>query len=326
MGIKGPIKDLRSGFYNRVDWLVAASSSAGLLAALAAQAGRVSQKLDVLADFAPIWLLAGALATLYGAGRGRRGLFILGLLGIVASADLIAPEIVRPVRPAVASSAPNQIKLIQYNAWEGNSRTDADAEWLARQKPDFILVEDAEPPITQALVRRGFLLTKGVADVAIFSRAPRLKHPFPIPKDQWPLLPVFARGTFEAADGKPFSLIAVHLRRPTDRLPLSAAFTLGRLVDNYEKSRLILAGDFNLAPWSFSLRQIDRRYGLERRDRALFSWPARLPFSWPAPWPVPFMPIDHVLAGSAWRTVSITCGPRLGSDHYPVIVILALEN
>ena len=35
------------------------------------------------------------------------------------------------------------------------------------------------------------------------------------------------------------------------------------------------------------------------------------------------LPIDHVYAGPGWRTVSVQRGPKLGSDHYPVIVTLA---
>ena len=39
--------------------------------------------------------------------------------------------------------------------------------------------------------------------------------------------------------------------------------------------------------------------------------------------PFALLPIDHVYAGPGWRTVRAERGPRLGSDHYPVIVTLA---
>ena len=42
---------------------------------------------------------------------------------------------------------------------------------------------------------------------------------------------------------------------------------------------VIVAGDFNSTPWSFSLRRQDRWFGLERRTRALPSWPAANPSS-----------------------------------------------
>jgi endonuclease/exonuclease/phosphatase (EEP) superfamily protein YafD len=82
---------------------------------------------------------------------------------------------------------------------------------------------------------------------------------------------------------------------------------------------MIIAGDFNSTPWSFALRRQDRLFGIERRTRALATWPARTLRSEA---PFPFLPIDHVYAGKGWRTVSMQRGPRLGSDHYPVIVVL----
>ena len=40
-------------------------------------------------------------------------------------------------------------------------------------------------------------------------------------------------------------------------------------------------------------------------------------------WPLPVLPIDHVYAGPGWATVSVERGPSIGSDHYPLVVILA---
>jgi endonuclease/exonuclease/phosphatase (EEP) superfamily protein YafD len=86
---------------------------------------------------------------------------------------------------------------------------------------------------------------------------------------------------------------------------------------------MILAGDFNSTPWSFARREDDRRFGLIRRDRAMWSWPAEFvgPHGFQAPFP--FLPIDHIYAGPGWATVSVSRGPRLGSDHYPLIAVLA---
>jgi len=95
---------------------------------------------------------------------------------------------------------------------------------------------------------------------------------------------------------------------------------LRKLVADLPRERMILTGDFNSAPWSHMLRQTDAALGLTRRDRGLATFPAdRRGF----PWPVPVLPIDHVYAGPGWATVSVTRGPRLGSDHYPLVVILA---
>ena len=94
---------------------------------------------------------------------------------------------------------------------------------------------------------------------------------------------------------------------------------LVRLADRHRADDLIITGDFNLTPWSKALHEQDVRLGLVRRTRAVFSWPAEFKRIVA---PAPLLPIDHVYAGRAWRTVSVKRGPRLGSDHYPVIVTL----
>ena len=88
----------------------------------------------------------------------------------------------------------------------------------------------------------------------------------------------------------------------------------------------IVAGDFNMTPWSFGLRRFDERIGLERRDLALFSWPGKLTLGGKALPVLPILPIDHVYAGADWRTVSVKRGPALGSDHFPVVATLALTG
>ena len=87
------------------------------------------------------------------------------------------------------------------------------------------------------------------------------------------------------------------------------------------RRRLIVVGDFNLTPWSFTLKRQDKALRLRRWTRALASWPAGK-FSRIMAAPAPFLPIDHVYAGSDWRAVRIERGPALGSDHRPVVVTL----
>jgi endonuclease/exonuclease/phosphatase (EEP) superfamily protein YafD len=310
-------------------WIAFALGGVCLVAGLAAQCGRFNTRLDVLTHFAPFWL-AGALAVaacgLVLAPSGLRpALLGVAVVGALASALLIIPELTRPIRPTVAPGAHSQIKLIQFNAWVDNRNVEATADWLAGQKPDFVLMEEVEPPIAEAMVKRGFNYVRGSVHTAIFAREAPAPSPFKIAAGDWSTLPAFTRGAF-TGPGAGFSLIAVHLNWPTDAVQATQIEALANLVDRYDRNRLILAGDFNLTPWSFTLRRLDHRFGLERRDRALFSWPAQLILGGRLRPPLPFLPIDHLYAGSAWRTVAIERGPRLGSDHYPLVATLALED
>jgi endonuclease/exonuclease/phosphatase (EEP) superfamily protein YafD len=120
-----------------------------------------------------------------------------------------------------------------------------------------------------------------------------------------------------------FTVAATHFGWPFPAGPQQAQSR--RLVASLERfphDTLILTGDFNSTPWSWSLRRQDKALGLERRTRALASWPSGA-FSRVAHAPFPFLPIDHVYAGKAWKTVKVARGPVLGSDHRPVVVILS---
>ena len=300
-----------------------------LLAALAAQGGRFSTRLDVLTHFAPFWLAGGlvalACAAMLTPSASKSWALAVAGLAVAAAAALVLPELLRPIRPAVAATAPRQVKLVQLNAWGDNVDVEGTADWIARQQPDLVFIEELEQPLRTALVRRGYHPSSGMMRTSVFSRTPPQAASHRISEADYRRLPPFARGTFQV-DGIAFDVIATHLTWPTWPGQQVEIKALKALIDRYDKRRLILMGDFNLTPWSFTLRQIDRTYGLERRDRALFSWPAR-PFArGRLSSPGPFLPIDHVYAGSAWRTVKIERGPRLGSDHYPVLVVLALED
>jgi endonuclease/exonuclease/phosphatase (EEP) superfamily protein YafD len=304
-------------------------AGAGLVGGLVAQGGRFSPWLDLASHFAPIWLGAALLAGLWAAlgerSASRRVLLVLAALGAATSGALIAPELTRPLpRPAPPGSV-FRLRLIQFNTWENLADPTGVADWIASQRPDVVTIEDVTKRLREALIQRGFQYMGGVENVAIFSRPPRVRAPFVIPRPMWPNLPAFSRASFAGPDGgPPFTVVAVHLTWPTrpNRWPARAA--LAALLDRYPHDRLIVAGDFNLTPWSFALRRLDRRLGLERRDRAIPTWPAWQPQAGGLVSAPAVLPIDHVYAGAGWRTVAIGRGPRLGSDHYPLIVDLAL--
>ncbi len=131
-------------------------------------------------------------------------------------------------------------------------------------------------------------------------------------------MPDMARAVFGGPTA-PANLIAVHPIRPYLPGERHEIARLRSLVDRYDPRDLIVAGDLNLTPWSFELRRLDRNLGLQRRDKAVPTWPARL---FGVAWPLPFLPLDHVYAGSMWRTIDVRRGPYLGATHYPLVVDL----
>ena len=295
---------------------------------LAAQGGRFSGKLDVLTHFAPFYLAAAALVTGYGLicclSSPRWGVVCLGLAGMAAAASLVIPEYTRATTSSAPAATSPRIKIIQLNGWSRNREVEKTATWIASQNADVIAVEELKSPLREAILRNtGMTYTRGMLDTGIFTRATPTKPSFELgePWDQWPGL---ARVSIPVG-GQIATIVAIHLTWPTEPWQKRQRASLAKIVKRTDPTHLIMVGDFNLTPWSFTLRRLDRDLQLRRRDRAIFSWPAAPFFHRRLQSPVPFLPIDHAYAGSAWKTVKIGRGPRLGSDHFPIVVTLALE-
>lgn len=303
------------------------------LAAVMAQGGRWSGVLDALTHFAPIWLagsvllLAMALVTPVPRGGGR--LAMLSGLGVLSTLWLVAPELTRSLSAPAPADAPHQLKIIQFNAEPKPARFESMARWLVSQDPDILVLEDSTAPLRALILRRmpRRMACSPRCQVAILSRA-QPEEVATMGGGRWGLDPHTIVASFAPADGG-YIVIGSHYSRPglvarksmTEKTVVQAENSrrLGRMAAPLPRARLIVVGDFNSAPWSFALRRDDEGLGVERRTQALYSWPAY----WFGP---PFLPIDHIYAGPAWRTVSVARGPRIGSDHYPVVAVLALAK
>ncbi|WP_374570069.1 endonuclease/exonuclease/phosphatase family protein [Phenylobacterium sp.] len=312
---------------------VAAVCASGAVAALG---GVFSRRLDILTHLAPIWLAGAFAAAVLGlaapAGAARRATFALALAGLLASGLLMAPEYLRPDPPAAPADAPRQIRLVQFNAWGGrNADVDGALAWLLKTHPDVIVMEEPSRALVAALRNAGgyhascYTAHDRFCGSVVLSRAKPLSRGFEEAAGRRGRIPA-ARAVLPAPGGGTFTVMAAHLLWPTSaRGQAWQRRRIGELLDPPgRRDRLILAGDFNSTPWSFARRADDRAWGLRRRTRALFSWPTPFAQLRGLGAPFPLLPIDHVYAGSAWRTVKVERGPAIGSDHYPVLVVLAL--
>ncbi|THD63270.1 endonuclease/exonuclease/phosphatase family protein [Phenylobacterium sp.] len=302
--------------------LLIAGLAAGL--ALLAQGGRFSARLDVFSHPAPLYLaaaLAAAALALIGAARLRRVGLGLAILGAILSAALILPEFLRDTGPVAAPGAPGQIKVIEFNARRSNQRFQEIADWLASEHPDVVVLEEANTVLADTvLFRMGWRGAAGrIRDSLILTPRPyeAMNRPIVDPRSKL----TFVNATYRDAQG-PFDVVVTHLVWPGPAQARQRA-TLHAVLASLPTDRTILAGDFNSTSWSFARRQDDRTFGLVRRDRAFWSWPADVGRAGNTLFPFPLLPIDHLYAGPGWATVSVRRGPPLGSDHYPLVVTLA---
>ncbi len=296
----------------------------GSALALASVGGAISPKLDALTHITPLWLTMGVCAVLLGGlfarGAERWVMVALGVVAISASGVLMLPELRQAWRFKPEAPAPGDLKVIQFNAWHENYAPEQSLKWLLAQNADVIVM--AEGGGSAWAINKGlrtaypFVSCKsGRCEPWIFSR----KKVIASGAVQKGLPGAWA--TIEDSAG-PFTVLGAHYvwPVPAGRQQAQSAM-LVKAASGFDRRTLIVTGDFNSTPWSFTLRRQDKALGLNRWTRALPSWPSGQ-FSRVAAAPAPFLPIDHVYAGSAWRAVKVERGPAIGSDHRPVIVTL----
>lgn len=289
---------------------------------------------EFVTHIAPYLLAAALVAScITWSLRAPRWALLLALLGVLAPASLIAPELVAAIPQSERSfgAAAPRLKIISVNLWTHNDNYDEFNELIRSERPDIIIVQEAfggwkttiEALAPEYRVDAG-CLDPSQCNVAILSRLDLVAA-----QATTSTAMVTARLQFETeAQSLNIDVVGVHLSRRqifSARGPewsdlVSEAARLGPTA--------ILAGDFNATPWSASLRHLDRSIELRRRTRAFFSWPtpARTFSAAEFRAPAPLFPIDHVYAGRRWRTIALRRGPDLGSDHFPIIATFALEG
>lgn len=300
------------------------------LAALMAHGGRFSDFLDLFTHFAPLYLGGAVVVGVMALGRRsrheRRRLIVLSSVAAFSSLLLMAPEVLR-ARPSSATAGPGEtLKIVQFNLDNDDRWNRRIVAWLAREDPDIIVLDDMSPAlrndISKTLVGRNFTCTEDCR-VALISKA-RPAYSEGFFGGRYGLTPATALARFGEGEDS-FVVAGTHLAKPFFKgadsrttqaiVQIENARRLRTILKAYRQSNIILVGDFNSTPWSFTHRREEEKLGLERRTRFLFSWPAN-------PTNIAFLPIDHVYAGKNWRTASIARGPHLGSDHYPVVAVL----
>jgi endonuclease/exonuclease/phosphatase family metal-dependent hydrolase len=85
------------------------------------------------------------------------------------------------------------------------------------------------------------------------------------------------------------------------------------------KKHLILADDFNMAPWSQKFKTFTKTTDFGRFDTYTPTWPV----CWQSVPLLPLTSLDNVFVSSHFAKVDARTGPRLDSDHLPVIADIA---
>lgn len=262
---------------------------------------------------------------------------LAGALAIVVQASYLwpylpfAPKAVADATLAQTQDSTNRLKVLVINVLISN-RQDARVRQLVEDtRPDVVLALEPDDwwaralrPLHAAYPYRIELPKADAYGLILYSRLPLL-HPHRQDLEQ-PGVPSVITG-MQLADGRTFTFFGIH---PTPPIPDNYPDGVGlRNVVLHKVARLLrqtpgpvlVAGDFNDVSWSKTTHQLVAEGPVHDVSvgRGLYpTFDARVPLMrWP---------LDHFFVSPQFRVVSLTRPPTVGSDHFPLLVELALAK
>ncbi|MGZ3272278.1 MAG: endonuclease/exonuclease/phosphatase family protein [Caulobacteraceae bacterium] len=289
--------------------------------------GAVNGWLDLFNCLAPLLMavgLAGAAAAagIWPRGRFRIACLVAGLAAALYGALLVVPDAAsRLFGPGGNGGA--AYRVVTANVFRDNRRPARAMAPILDRRADAVIVEEANGAIVTALpmLAAAYPYSSDCpgGGVRIWLKTPILAQGcgMKTPPGTYPTWGQdFAWVRTMAPDGRPIVLAGVHLGRPYP--PRRQAVERQALADALAPmgaARVLVAGDLNTASWTFGMRRTD---GLLRPLIRRTSWPPTYPAligTTQKPWPIPFLPIDHVYAGAGWVQTRMARFPIPGSDH-----------
>lgn len=244
--------------------------------------------------------------------------FIVIILGLLAIG--IWPHAMGrlPANMATAPAGQREITVASFNTWYWNQNVDAVRAEVERLDADIVTLVEMGPnkkPALAALKQRyphqATCFTIDFCNLAVISKFPIVGTDA---KVSWTGPPVILAKFGPELNG--LTVIGVHtIRFPHSRAQFRQSIALAGLIETTPGLKLVM-GDFNATPFSRIITTITARTGLVRLTD-LPSWPSNLN--------LPQVAIDHIFASpSIVQTKAQRIGEPAGSDHYPVIVGVAI--
>ncbi len=223
-------------------------------------------------------------------------------------------------------------KLLHFNKLYNQPNQKDLIAFIETESPDIAIIQEADAAIierSKALLQYKHRVSR--LEGAPFSMLIISKHPLHNTR----IIPTIANTKvdnfyistdIQITEEHTISLYAVH---PTP--PISKPFFDQRNLEiqqfsddvrNDKSSTIIMAGDFNITPFSPYLKKLKHQTGLQNEYTTWLippTWTSRF-FDY-----IFQIPIDHVLHKGDIHLISKRRGAHMGSDHYPIIAEFGLK-
>jgi endonuclease/exonuclease/phosphatase (EEP) superfamily protein YafD len=290
---------------------------------LAAFLGGLWWPLDLVSNFRPqMAVVLGVLGlTLVGSRWKRASRFVLAVALI--NALLVGTLWL----PAPAPPEGDRVRVLSFNLLAANDRYDAVVGYIGRSAPDVVFLHEASRPWEEAMAAAdlGYEVVKTRDDDHIFGTLVMVKGDATVEGFGYTIRePRSVEVIYTTESGTAVGLLGIHPLAPDTAEFASLRDAQIRFAANWAKDRegepTVVVGDFNAGPWSHAFRDLLSTGRLVDSEKGFGLQP-----SFPATVNIVLrVPIDHLLASPDIGVLDRRLGPRLGSDHFPLLVDLVV--
>jgi endonuclease/exonuclease/phosphatase (EEP) superfamily protein YafD len=253
---------------------------------------------------------------------------LVAVTGVCMAVHLfyILPVYLSP-RESLAGSKSETVKILTSNVRRYNTHHQQVLDLISKESPDVVTLQELDDvwledlkPLHETYPYHRVIKMNYRERLAMYSRLPIITSreksfgSFRIPA---------LIATVDVKD-HPLVVYTTHLTSPSTiwdaRARNQALLQLAQEI-HLIKEPVILLGDMNISPWSPYFYDLLRTSGL-KDSRDGFGIQA----SWPTFAPLFLIPVDHCLVYPSIQVLDRRIGPQVGSDHYPVLIKLAVPN
>jgi len=221
-----------------------------------------------------------------------------------------------------AEGGPGQsLKLLHANVLSSNREHERFIRLVHEEKPDLVVVQEVSNQWAHALEAlqddypyRVVEPRRGNFGIALLSR-------FALVSSSVVASPPLSYPTLVAqidVGGRTLTVVTTHptipVKRPMFESRNEQLASIPGVVTG-APGPVVLVGDLNTSLWDLHYRKLEADTGLVNARRGFGLRP-----TWPTFLPVAMIPIDHALVSRDIRVVDLRSGPRIGSDHLPLIM------
>lgn len=286
------------------------------LVSIAAFFGRWSWVLDVLANFRVQYAVALVLmsAILFMARWTRSG--AIALLGAVVNGVVILPLF---LGEGETLAAEDPLRVMSFNILSSNEQFGEVVGYIREISPDIVFLHEASRPWEMALEGADlpYELTRSRSQDLIFGTLVLSRPGDPV--ISYGFTEGGARAVEVVHDG--VAVLGIHPLAPTTARRSALRNAQIGFAGEWSVQQVgphVVVGDFNSTPWTYPFRRLIDDTDLVNSQEGFGiqpTFPADNNF-------VIRVPIDHLLHSPELVVADRRLGPRLGSDHFPLIVEL----